>query len=360
MENSESKQPANEEEPGSKRGKATPGDVPVARSGRLSSGLALIVATVALITGGYLWYTLLYQHQELFRTDVLADLHRLEEDNKRLRNSVSANEEKLRMFGETQETLKTAMERIQSDLGRDRADWLLAETEQLLLIANRRLQLARDPTSAIAALRAADRQLELLANPRLLPVRRQLAREITALESVERTDISGIALRLGSLAETIDNLPLAQRVTMTPTVSNAGKAEAGATAGPPEAEAPAWRRAARSMWKDMQSLVRVRSNLEVEKPLLPPEQQYFLRENLRLMLYGAQYAILQSDVPVYQQNLAAAVRWIRDYYDLNTGVVNAVDQELERLHNVRITKELPDISGSLETLRKVMSTRPPQ
>jgi len=52
---------------------------------------------------------------------------------------------------------------------------------------------------ALSALRAADQQLKLIVNPNVLPVRKELAREIALLDALEKIDVNGIALRLGWL-----------------------------------------------------------------------------------------------------------------------------------------------------------------
>jgi uncharacterized protein HemX len=317
----------------------------------LTGGLALILAALALIAGSYLWYTLLYERQELLTTDIVGTLTRLEDGAKSTQENLAAAEAELQTLKATQDTLKSAVDKIQSDLGRHRMEWVLAETEQLLVIANNRLQLARDVRSALNALRAADRQLQTIANPNLLPVRRELAREITLLEALDKADLTGITLRLGSLAETVDRLPLALEARMR----EAPPAEAKAPAGETGTDAPpdSWRATARGMWTDILSLVRIRTNLETQKPLLPPEQQYFLRENLRLLLIGSQHALLQGNTATYQQNLKSAQRLLKDYFDVNTQVVAAVSAELEKLQTAKIVTELPDISASLEMLRRV-------
>ena len=48
----------------------------------------------------------------------------------------------------------------------------------MLVIASHRLQMARDVRSALSALRAATSRLKLIVNPNVLPVRKELAREI--------------------------------------------------------------------------------------------------------------------------------------------------------------------------------------
>jgi uncharacterized protein HemX len=111
------------------------------------------------------------------------------------------------------------------------------------------------------------------------------------------------------------------------------------------------------MWLDTLGLVRIRKTIEVQIPLLAPEQDYFLRENLRLMLYGAQLAILQADVTTYAQNIEAAQKWVSNYFDTDAQSVINVRQELSGLLDAKITVELPDISGSLTALRAVASNK---
>ena len=319
-----------------------------ARTGRVSSGLALIFATIALLASGYLWYTLVFERPELLKMDMPEALEQLERTTGELQTTVSDTEDQLSVVTETQNTLRAAVEKIQTDLGRNQAQWIVSEAEQLLLIANRRLQLARDVNSSLAALRAADRQLELLASPSLLPVRREIAREISLLESLERTDIGGLSLRLAALADSIDALALAQDLRAV-AAQSAAVQTAAASANASDS--------GRSIWQDLLSLVRIREHEGAQRPLLPPDQQYFARENLRLMLYGAQHALLQGNVATYQQNLKTAARWVNDYFDRAAQPVTAVQAELERLRTTPVMTELPDITPSLEMLRKASGRR---
>ena len=319
--------------------------------GRVRGGLALIFATLALIACGYLWYTVLYQNADLFSMDIAGALDRIESSTNQTQESLANAEKDIKTLKETQDTLRASLEKVNTDLARNRLEWALTETEQLLVIANNRLQLARDTRSALAALRAADQQLQLLASPKLLPVRRELAREISLLESLDKLDISGITLRLATLADTVDRLPLATDARLNDfEPSKAPAVQGGAQIA---AADTGWRQTARSLWQDILSLVRIRNDMEVQRPLLPPEQQYFLRENLRLMLYGAQQALLQGSIPTYQQNLKSAQRLLKDYFDLNSQSVISAQNELGKLQGMRTVADLPDITASLTTLRRL-------
>jgi len=342
------------EKSGAKRDKPPKKTEPRARSGVLVGGLALSFAVIALIGAGFLWYTL-FQQRALLSTDVVGELDRLKDDTKLLKTDVNDASATLDDVKASQDGIREALEKIQNDLSRHRTEWALAEAEQLLVIANNRLQLARDVRSALAALRAADSQLNQLSNPTLLPVRREIAREIATLEALDKVDIGGISLKLGSLAESVERLPVAPDVSRRAQALLEAKAPGNVTDAP--TTEGSWRAEARSVWRDMVTLVRIRHDVGVQRPLLPPEQEYFLRENLKLMLYGAQTALLQGNIDVFQQDVKVASQLLKDYFDPNTQVVIGMQAELEKMRASKLVAGLPDISRSLATLRGLGSQR---
>ena len=102
------------------------------------------------------------------------------------------------------------MERFAGAGDKVRVAWLLAEAEHYIRIANAQLGLAGDVDVAQTALGLADDTLRELNDPRLIPVRKLLSEELAALRAVA-SDIEGIVLSLGSLAGTIETLPLKRR-----------------------------------------------------------------------------------------------------------------------------------------------------
>jgi len=324
------------------------------RSGRLAGGLALIIAAIALIGTSYLWYTLVLQRGELLTTDVVGNLEKLKDDTHNLHEKLTDADTALDDLKANQDSIHGALDKIQSDLSRHRTEWMLAESEQLLVIANNRLQLARDVRSALAALRAADAQLNQVSNPSLLPARREIAREIAALEAIDKVDVSGISLKLGSLAESVARLPIAPEVSRRQQAALEAKAQTPASDVP---ETGNWRAQARSLWQDLRSLVRMRTDLSTQRPLLPPEQEYFLRENLKLMLYGAQLALLQGNAAVFQQNLGAAQQMLKEYYDNDAQGVSVAQADIEKIRASKLLADVPDISHSLAALRAITDAR---
>lgn len=301
------------------------------RTGQFAAGTALVLAIVALLASAYVGYLV---NSKRGLSDAKGRLFNVEQETTQLQELTAQMNQELGTLRETQDTLKGSVQALHDEIGKGRRVWLIAETGNLLVIAQNRLTYARDPGQALEALRAADRQLQQLGDPSYQPVRKLLEREIEALESFQRLDLRGMAQRLGQLAGRVDTLPLAL-------VRQQPAAVAGDKGG-----------FAREVWEDLRDLVRIRSTSDVRRPLLLPEHKYFLRENLRLMLYGAQLALLHGDNATLELNVRAARQWLRDYYDGNASNVQAAVTELESVLKNR-PADLPDISASLSSLREL-------
>ena len=112
----------------------------------------------------------------------------------------------------TQSVLNTLQQRQSSDLN----TWRLAQVQFLLRVANERLQLQHDPTTATAALVSADNELKELGDPGYFPVREQLAKEITSLKALPWPDTAGIAIVITGFAQQVRNLPIKGAETPIP------------------------------------------------------------------------------------------------------------------------------------------------
>lgn len=307
------------------------------RTGRFAAGLALVLAIIAMLASGYVSWLV---NSKRGLSDAKGRLVNVEQDTAELQTLSAQMGKELTTLRETQETLKSGVQALHSEIGKGRRIWLIAETENLLVMAQHRLNYARDARQALAALRVADYQLQQLGDPEYLPVRKLLEAEIGALESFERLDLSGMAQRLGRLGAQADKLAFAPPPSR-PTGEAATDDEQGFL---------------HEVWKDLRNLVSIRTTTDVRRPLLLAEQKYFLRENLRLMLYGAQVALLHGDFTTVESNAKSARQWLDDYFDASTPAVQSAAKELDAVLKAR-TVDLPDLSASLKVLREITAKR---
>jgi uroporphyrin-3 C-methyltransferase len=241
---------------------------------------------------------------------------------------------------------QAALEALYRELAPSRDEWALTEIEQVLQLASQQLQLARNVPSALAALQLADSKLQRLDRPQFVPLRRALARDMDRLKAVPYVDVSGISLRLDQAIASVDTLPLAleERLPLPPAPTTPSD-EAG------------WRRFLRAVWQDVRQLVRIENLDRPEAPLLTPQQQFFLRENLKLRLLSARFSLLFHDQQNFHADLSAAEAWLQKYFDTHSPAVSALQTLLKQQQLTNIASEIPDVVRSLEAVRVLKLAR---
>src|SRR5688572_19161909 len=226
---------------------------------------------------------------------------------------------------------QVALEALYQELSRNRDEWQLAEIEQVLAIAQQQLQLSGNVRAALLALQLAESRMSRTDRPQFLPVRRALTRDIDRLKSLPALDLPGLSLTLDRLVASVDALPLAfdERVERP--------APAKAAKGAAPAEENFFTRLGGEVWKELRQLVVVRKVESPEPPLLPPQQAWFLRENLKLRLLNARLALLTRDEAGYREDLRVTQAWIQRYFDARAKGSQAALAQLRQLSSASIS-----------------------
>lgn len=240
------------------------------------------------------------------------------------------------------------IESIYNELSANRDETALAQVEQMLLIAEQQLQLSGNAKAALIAMQSADERLKRLNRVALAELRKTLAGDIARLRALPGPDITAINTQINSLIGAADELPLVYQQR----VPNRADTEAAA----PKDET-SWQRLLREIWQEAKQLVRIENTGKADIPLLPPDQEFYLRENLKLRLLSARLALLSHDENGFRQELNTAQLWVGRYFDGRSDRVAQMQVELKKLAATRINVELPDISNSLQMLRNYLRTR---
>ncbi len=309
-------------------------------------GLAAMAMLVALggLGGVYFLWSQLGQQETAARQErqrLATRIDELSAAQQQLGGRIDGAVAKLGEVAQQTETVTDALNQINDRLGRDRQDWVLAESDYLLQIADRRLELERDVAGAEAALTAADQRLGSLNDPSLNRVRAYINDELQALHEVPRIDIDGMTLELGSLSKAVDTLVLAGR----PKDEQESEAE-------PEPVRSGWRAFLHSVWLDLKGLVTIRHQEAGAIPLITPDQRLLLRQNLRLKLETARLSLLRGHNQAYREALLEADEWVTRFYQSDSPATVAMHTALTRLAGVDIAPPLPDINDSLRALRQ--------
>lgn len=311
--------------------------------------IAVIVAIVVALGLGYGWKRLQSQQAELASAGE-ENAQTLDTLRERLDQRETAFESLQGDFQDYRQDIDKNLDKVLSELAdeqeADPREWLHAEAEYLLRLANQRLQLERDVKGAKALLKAADERLTDADNPALIPVRRAIQSELAALDSVPTVDRTGLYLALMAQQEQLAGLPLKQDVEeMAAQNDDDSSLEGG------------WQQQLSRLGGELKDLVVIRHHDEALEALVTPEQESYLRQNVRLLLEQAQLALLKTEPKLYQASLDKAITLIDRYYDTEQDAVNNSLGRLESLRDKTIRPELPDISESQQTLKDFIEKR---
>ena len=235
----------------------------------------------------------------------------------------------------TSQQQQLALESLYKDLAQGRDQWTLAEIEQVLLTAAQQLQLAGNVKAAIIALEGADTRLQRLNKPQFTALRRAIASDLANLRAAPSVDEVGMSARIEALVAHHMDWPLAsaQASEAVPVPRSVRAANFG-----------------QELWSELKHLVQIRRVEGNEAVLLPPDQAYFLRENLRLRLLSARLALLSQDQAAFRADLRAVLLMLERYFNTrDAGVADAI-KEVKRLSSLQIAIKLPGIDASLAAL----------
>jgi uroporphyrin-3 C-methyltransferase len=200
--------------------------------------------------------------------------------------------------------------------------------------------------SALAALQLTDAKLARIDRPRFAPLRRALAADMEHLKAVPYVDVAGLAGKLDAAIADVDTLPLAHDERVPESRDAASPAPATST----------WRQFWRDMWNDAKSVVRIETSDRPAAPLLPPSQQYFLRENLRLRLLSARNALLARNDASFRSDVKASDAWVRQFFDVRAKPVQGLLASLAQLKATSMPATLPELTQSLAAAASLRAT----
>jgi uncharacterized protein HemX len=320
---------------------------PLVRSHPSSVALvALLIAALALAAAAWSWFDSGERIRDL-KTDLGRRLAESGKDASETRLLARNADDAMRQIREkvthienqmaTSQQQQLALESLYKDLAQGRDQWALAEIEQVLLTAAQQLQLAGNVKAAIIALEGADTRLQHLNKPQFTALRRAIAADLANLRSVPSLDEVGASARIEALVVRHASWPLASAQ-----VSEAAPATPRATTRATNL--------GHELWAELKRLVQIRRIEGNEAVLLPPDQAYFLRENLRLRLLSARLALLAQDQAAFHADLGAVSEMLTRYFNTrDAGVADAL-KEVRRLASLQIAAKPPGIDASLAAL----------
>jgi uroporphyrin-3 C-methyltransferase len=242
--------------------------------------------------------------------------------------------------------LSNTVEKLQQ---KQPSDWLIHEAEYLIRIAGRTLWLERDTKAAIALLQDADQRLQSLKDPNYLLVRQAINNDVAALKLVPGLKTEATILTLMAMSKEIASLKL----IMIDIPEGVEESEDLALSN----NSADWQENLSKTWKKfLADFITVNRRETQVEPLMSINTQQHLRENLRLKLQVAQWAVSQEKQQLYLQTLSDIEAWLNEYFIIDNSINQSFLKSIEQLKRAQVTFDYNQGLSSLGTLRAMMLT----
>lgn len=235
---------------------------------------------------------------------------------------------------------------LQRQLGKTRGDWLLADAEYLLSVANQRLHLVGDVATTREALEAADQRLRESGDASVFKVREQIAKEIALLNNVQVPDIVGIYAGIQHLQSAVEELSVF--------LPHAGKEPEKAAA--PQDLSEHGHEILDKVAKQLEGYVVLRHTEQPVNAVLSPEEAHFIKQQLKVRLEMIEIALVQQNDTLFSSSIENAKEWLLKNFAENLQTEQFI-AELNKLSGVQLHSQYPDVSGSLKLLKDISKLR---
>lgn len=314
----------------------------------LLASTAIFIAIAAGLGTVFLWqqYSTLDQRMQVTVNTIR---HVSQKQLAQQNSNIQALQSQFAQMQEIIETTQSNLAHILKITSTSDLERALGDVAYLIHLANLHLSVGHDVSTSLHLLTLAQQRLQEMPDPSLFELKKALDHDIAQLKKTPVVNRADIALELNTLSDSIQQLPL---LPTTQSLKKEIQQQQATTLSPTQ------KRWYQKMWENIVGLKELVVIRHVQKPVAPlvgPQQQIFLRENLQVKLIQAQWAILNQKPKLYQQSLQTAIDWLKNYYEIKSAA-QPIIEKLQRLQKIDISPALPDINASLAAISKTLSS----
>ncbi|MCG9584785.1 uroporphyrinogen-III C-methyltransferase [Vibrio tubiashii] len=330
------------------------------KQGKRGVKLGTIAIVISLLIGGGLTFQM-QQKNAQYQAQIDALQAQLKQTQTSVQSELdSTKQQAIAKATEITHRAETVLEQQQKSIeslqvavadvkGRRPNDWLLAEADYLVKLAGRKLFLEHDAVSATKLMESADQRIAALNDPSLVPLRKSMANDITKLKTVPLVDREGLVLRITSLQQQVDNLPLAN--ALLPEAQQVEKQVVSEDVND-------WQNNLMTSLKDFsENFITFRTRDGNVIPLLSPQQHFYLKENIKAKLETAIKAVYVEQQDIYSTALTTADKWSATFFNQDSNEVKEFNKALELLSKQKVQVEYPVKLETQQQLSDVIRDR---
>ena len=310
------------------------------KSGRGLAIFAFLLALIAIGGSGFLYWQaqLWLQNQQQVDNLKQQSFDASQQTINQLQSQLTQLQAQLSSAQRNQANYVQALADVQArtqELGETQPNqWLAAEALYLANLAERRLLIEKDITTAQQLLVAANVRLTAMNDANVFSLREAISKDIAALRAVTQPETEAVYLAISGVIDQLDKLefkytftPVAEVVTTTPEVS---------------ANSEDWLDNLKiSLKRFMSNFFDVQHIDAKTGPQLPADQQWYVRSHVRTQLLQAQQAVLNGQQALYLDAVSKSQKWILEYFNNDSNLLIATDVTLSELLTKDVGLTLP-------------------
>lgn len=276
-----------------------------------------------------------------------AQLSTLTENYQKALDRITQLESQQTGYTQQIQNLQLQLQKVGNISGTDKSSWLLSDAGFLLNNAARKIVLDNDIETAKNLLLEADQVLAQVSNA--TQIRDAIKADLNTLTQLNDIDQNALMQRVANLTTKLDDLPIFES-EHSQAVNN------GQVTDSLEDWQSNLEKNANSF---LDRFIRVsKRNVADEKAFVAPNQEIYLRENIRLRLQIAILAIPRQQNEMYKKSLQTVGSWIRSYFDTSNDNVKNFLKEIDELADETIYVDAPNSLQSLKALEQQLNKAP--
>ena len=332
--------------------------VPYCKSKFIFTGFTFVIAVSGIVLA---LYTL--QQNKQIQTSLADENRYLVNEVNELKQQQTSNQErqvqldlKSATLEKTQTTLQNKIDNLNKDLQTalsqrlyQNQDWLILKARYFLELAQINAHWSDNFNTTIELLNQGDKLLQSINSPKILPIREAIAKEIAMLKAIPTIDLPGILSQLDAAQTSVGNLNLQSNTNEAPLINESETQHS--------VRSSSWHNNLANSISLLKKLVVIRRNDEDIKPLMSPLYIAILKENIRLNLQEAQWAVLNNNSDVYQLALKQAILNIQRAFSKQDSNTAALLTQLGDLQAIRLSQEKPAPGPALPLLNQLIDSK---
>lgn len=219
----------------------------------------------------------------------------------------------------------------------------LAESAALVQMAAVRVQSIHEAPIALYQLRTAEAQLASLGNRAFLPLQEAIGALIQDLVTMTAVPWEHRWVALGAISHQLNALPWVLAPAAPPAIE------------PISVTADTWQEMFEKVWKDIFSLIRIRSISKEARNIVTVEERAILVHALQLSLEEARWALIQQNNTVYYDSIDTVLQQVEVYFQQEDPTVQEAISQLKKLKSVSASATAPDFSGVLGLYQQALA-----